>query len=108
MYQVYYSQNIVGIEGSSESIHYRIQDSHLDELILKARESADHDYRKAVYKECLEIIMDWGVEIPTYQRQNAIIFSTERVNISTLTPDITTFWGWMNDIQDLEMNPVKG
>ena len=108
MYQVYYSQNIVGIEGSSESNHYRIQDSHLDELILKARESADHDYRKAVYKECLEIIMDWGVEIPTYQRQNAIIFSTERVNISTLTPDITTFWGWMNDIQDLEMNPVKG
>jgi peptide/nickel transport system substrate-binding protein len=105
MYQVYYSQNVVGIEGSSESNHYRIQDSTLDQLIMDARKSADHAYRKSVYKQCLDIIMDWAVEIPTYQRQNAIIFSTERVNISTLTPDITTFWGWMNDIEKLEMNP---
>jgi peptide/nickel transport system substrate-binding protein len=33
-----------------------------------------------------------------------IIFSTERINISTITPDITTFWGWMHDIELLEMN----
>lgn len=107
MYQIYYSQNIVGIEGSSESNHYHIQDETLDKKILDARKSADHAYRKAIYKECLDIIMDWGVEIPTYQRQNAIIFSTERVNMSTVTPDITTFWGWMNDIELLEMNPAK-
>ena len=103
MYQVYYSQNIIGIEGSSESNHYHIQDSTLDDLIMKARESADHAYRKNIYKQCLEIILDWGVEIPTYQRQNAVIFSSERVNMATVTPDITTFWGWMNDIELLEM-----
>ena len=107
MYQVYHSSNVVGLPGSSESNHYRIQDDQLDKLIMDARKSADHNYRKGVYKECLDIIMDWGVEIPTYQRQNAIIFSTERVNMSTVTPDITTFWGWMNDIQLLEMNPVQ-
>ena len=107
MYQVYHSSNVVGLPGSSESNHYRIQDEQLDKLIMDARKSADHNYRKGVYKECLDIIMDWGVEIPTYQRQNAIIFSTERVNMSTVTPDITTFWGWMNDIQLLEMNPVQ-
>lgn len=107
MYQVYYSQNVVGLEGSTGSNHYRIQDSQLDKLIMDARVSADHDYRKATYKQCLDIILDWGVEIPTYQRQNAIIFSTERVNMSTVTPDITTYWGWMNDIELLEMNPTK-
>ena len=48
--------------------------------------------------------MDWGVEIPTYQRQNCVVFSTARVNMDTVTPDITTFWGWMNDIELLEMN----
>jgi len=106
MYQIYHSSNVVGVEGSSESNHYRIQDATLDELIMKARESADHAYRKAIYKQCLDIIMDWGVEIPTYQRQNAIIFSPERVNMKTVTPDITTFWGWMNDVELLEMNPV--
>ena len=107
MYQVYYSQNVVGLEGSTGSNHYRIQDSNLDKLIMDARVSADHDYRKSTYKQCLDIILDWGVEIPTYQRQNAIIFSTERVNMSTVTPDITTYWGWMNDIELLEMNPTK-
>ena len=71
---------------------------------MAARNSADRSYRKATYKECLDIIMDWGVEIPTYQRQNAIVFSTQRVNMDTVTPDITTFWGWMNDIEKLEMN----
>ncbi|NLG40497.1 MAG: hypothetical protein GX544_02250, partial [Chloroflexi bacterium] len=49
-------------------------------------------------------IIDWAVEIPTYQRKNVIIFSTERVNIESLTPDITTFWGWMNDLELVEMN----
>ena len=104
MYQVYHSSNIVGLEGSTESNHYSITDTDLDQLIMEARESDDQAFRKATYKECLEIILDWGVEIPVYQRQNAIIASTARVNISTLTPDITTYWGWMNDIEKLEMN----
>lgn len=90
MYQVYHSSNIYGLPGSTESNHYSIQDAKLDELIMAARESADQSYRKATYKQCLDIILDWGVEIPTYQRQNAVIFSTERVNMETMTPDITT------------------
>ena len=104
MYQVYHSNNIPGLEGSSESNHYHIQDPELDQLIIDARKSDDQNYRKAIYKEALEKIIDWAVEIPTYQRKNVIIFSTERINIDTLTPDITTFWGWMNDIELVEMN----
>lgn len=101
MYQVYHSDNANG--NGTNSNHYAIQDAKLDELILAARESADQSYRKATYKECLEIILDWGVEIPTYQRQNAVVVSEERVKVDTLTPDITTFWGWMNDIEKLDM-----
>lgn len=103
MYQVYHSSNIVGL-GGTDSNHYHIADDNLDRMILEARASADHAFRKSTYKECLETILDWGVEIPIYQRQNAFVISTARVNISTLTPDITTYWTWMNDLQDLEMN----
>lgn len=103
MYQVYHSSNVVGA-GGTDSNHYGIQDDGLDEKIMAARESADTAYRKGVYKECLDIVLDWAVEVPTYQRQNAIIFNSIRVNVATLTPDITTFWGWMNDIEKLEMN----
>lgn len=97
LYQIYHSQ------GGSNEKSYWLKDAQLDELILLARQSTDQTYRKTLYKECLDIIADWAVEIPIYQRQNVFIFSTRRVNIETLTPDITTFWGWENDIEKLEM-----
>ena len=103
MYQVYHSSGIVG-RGGSDSNHYHIDDAELDKLIVDARLSDDQSYRKQVYKQCLDIIVDWAVEIPAYQRQNCIIFSTQRINLETLTPDITTFWGWMNDLELLDMN----
>ena len=97
MYQIYHSQ------GSSNEKSYHLKDKRLDELILLARQSTDQAYRKLLYKECLEIINDWAVEIPVYQRQNTVIFSTERIDINTLTPDMTTFWGWENDIELLQL-----
>ncbi len=103
MYQIYHSTNVPGL-GGTDSNHYHISDSTLDELIMDARTSADQTFRKTTYKECLDIILDWACEVPTYQRQNVVIFSSERVNIDTVTPDITTFWGWMNDIELLELN----
>jgi len=104
MFQIYHSSNMVGLPGATGSNHYRIADAELDQLIMEARSSTDQAFRKPMYKECLDIILDWGVEVPTYQRQNAIIFATDRVNMETVTPDITTFYGWMAEIQNLEMN----
>ena len=104
MYQVYYSTNTVEGDGPSTSNHYHIMDAELDDLIMEARLSDEQSFRKAIYKQALDRIIDWAVEIPTYQRKNAIIFSTERINIESLTPDITTFWGWMNDLELVEMN----
>ena len=103
MYQVYYSTNGNG-KGGTESNHYMIADDTLDELIMEARTSADQAFRKATYKQCLDIIIDWAVEVPVYQRQNAVIMSTERVNIDTVTPDITPFWRWMAEIETMETN----
>lgn len=105
MYQVYFS----GIEdedreAGGSNYMYQIEDAELDEMILAARESTDQEYRKLMYKACLDTIISWACEIPTYQRQNAIIFSTERVNMDTVTPDITTFYGWASEIENIEMN----
>ncbi len=107
MYQVYHSNNRLpdkgGASNSTQSNHYQIADAELDELIMAARESDDENYRKTVYKQCLDIIMDWAVEVPAYQRKNLIIFSTQRLNHDTLTKDITTYWGWMAEIEKLEL-----
>ncbi|NMD37286.1 MAG: ABC transporter substrate-binding protein [Christensenellaceae bacterium] len=102
MYQVYHSSNIVG-KGGSDSNHYHIEDPALDQAIMDARKSDDQTYRKATYKQALDIIMDWAVEIPAYQRKNATIFSTQRINMDTMTPDMTTYWLWMTQINEIEM-----
>jgi len=104
MYQIYHSTNIHGLEGSSNSNHYGIQSEELDALIMEGRTSTDQAFRKATYKEALEVIMDWGVELPTYQRQNATLFSTERVNIDTIAGDQTPFYGWLAEVHTVEMN----
>ncbi len=105
MYQVYYSDVANGGKNRGGSAHqYGIEDAQLDELILDARSTADQDSRKAMYKACLDIIIDWAVEVPVYQRQDAVVFSTERVNVSTITPDITPFWTWNAEIEKIEMN----
>ncbi len=104
MYQVYHSTNVHGLEGSSNSNHYGIQSAELDKLIMDGRSSTDQAFRKATYKAALELLMDWGVEIPTYQRQEATLVSTERVNIDTIPGDLTPYYGWLAEVHTLEMN----
>lgn len=102
MYQIYHSSSIAG-RGGSGSNHYRIEDPELDNLIVDARKSDDQQYRKEIYKQALDLIVDWAVEIPAYQRKNSNIFSTERINVDTLAKDVTTFYNWGAEIETLEM-----
>ncbi len=102
MYQVYHSSNVIGA-GGTDSNQYMIADPELDQLIMDARNSTDQTYRKSVYKAALDVIIDWAVELPVYQRQNATIFSAERVNTDTLAGDLTTYWTFALDIEKLEL-----
>ena len=105
MTQIYFSDKANGGANKGGSNYmYAIEDEELDTIIKDALKSTDQTYRKAMYKAALDIVIDWAVEIPVYQRQNAILFSTERVNMDTVTPDITTFYGWMSELENTEMN----
>ena len=96
MFQLYHSQGATN--------YYAINDTDLDELIMAARQTTDQEARKAMYKEAMEIILDWGVELPVYQRSEATIFSTERVNIDTIAKDQTPYWTYKSELNNLELN----
>ena len=96
MYQLYHS--------SGSTNYYAIDDADLDELIMAARQTTDQEARKAMYKEAMEIILDWGVELPVYQRSEATIFSTERVNIDTIAKDQTPYWTYKSELNNTELN----
>jgi len=117
MYQVYYSDvkngpttevnannPYGGPNQGNSSKQYCIADPELDKLIMDARTSMDQSYRKAVYMSCLDIVIDWADEVPVYQRQNAIIYSPERVKAETFTPDVSTYYPWTREIQNVELN----
>ena len=95
MYQFYHS------EGSTN--YYQIADQELDSLIESARKSTDQSYRKRLYQDAMEIIMDWGVEVPFYQRSEAYVISSERVDVSTLPEDMTPYWGWAAEVEQIEL-----
>ena len=95
MFQLYHSN------GSTN--YYQIDDADLDEMIEAARLSTDQTYRKGLYKAAMEIIMDWGVELPVYQRSECVMLSTERVNRDTLPTDMTPYLSWQNEVYNLEM-----
>ena len=96
MYQLYHS--------SGSTNYYNIDDADLDELIMAARQTTDQEARKAMYKEAMEIILDWSVELPVYQRSEATIFSTERVNIDTIAKDMTPYWTYKSELNNTELN----
>ena len=95
MYQLYHSQ------GSTN--YYKINDPSLDELIVAGRQTLDTESRKTIYKEAMDIILDWGVELPVYQRSECTIFGTARVNIDSVVKDQTPYWGWKDEIEKLEL-----
>ena len=95
MYQLYDSK------GSTN--YYEINDADLDELIETARQTTDQDARKAMYKEAMEIILDWGVELPVYQRSESAIFSSERIDTATIPNDLTPYWTYQSEINTIAL-----
>ena len=95
MYQLYHSK------GSTN--YYEINDPDLDELIIAARQTTDQEARKAMYKEAMEIILDWGVELPVYQRSEASIFSSERIVIDSIPKDMTPYWTYLSEIDQIQV-----
>ena len=99
MTQVYSGANAHG--NGTNSNHYSVDDPALDDLIARGRASADTEERKSIYKDAMEIILDWGCELPLYQRKDCTVFSAERVDIDSIPGDMTPYWGWAAEIETL-------
>lgn len=93
MFQLYHSQGTTN--------YYQIADDELDSIIMTARKSIDQTYRKTLYQAAMEIVMDYAVEVPIYQRSECYLLSTERVDADSLPGDMTPYWGWRAEINTL-------
>ncbi len=96
MFQIYHSEG-----GSAKN--YRIYQKELDDLVMEGRTSTDQTYRKAVYKEALDYIVDYAVEIPIYQRQECTTYSAERIDLDSTVKDPTSFYTYRAEIENIAM-----
>ena len=96
MFQIYHS------EGGSAG-HYRINSKELDQLVLEAKTVTDQAVRKALYKEALDFVVDFACEIPVYQRQDCTIYSSERIDVDSITKDQTTYYTYLNELDRIAM-----
>lgn len=94
MFQLYHSQ------GSTN--YYHILSDELDELIMEGRAHTDNTVRKGIYQAAMEIIMDYAVELPVYQRSECTLFSTQRIDLTTLQPDMTPYWTWKSGLDTIK------
>lgn len=95
LYQTYHS------DGPSN--HYKIKDDALDKLIMDGIKTSDIEERKQIYSNALDIIMDWAVEMPVYQRKNMYIFNSDIVNIESLPADMTPYYGYFAEVEKFEL-----
>ena len=82
---------------------YGIDDDTLSDKLETLRTTQKQSNREKIYKQCYDIVLDWAVEVPVYQKQNAIIYSQARMNANTITPDMTEYYDWMNEVHNIEM-----
>ena len=102
VYQNYYSGSNPEYPPGSAVRYFDIADEELDALIIKTFYTGDQGQKRALFKQCYDKIEEWGVILPTYQRMNVTVASTERVNINSLAPDLTGFYKWTRELYKVE------
>lgn len=102
LYQMFHSPEKKDKEAGSRN-YFGISDSDLDEYIEEAEVSPGLKKSIRLYSQSYGKIMEWAVMIPFYQERELSVFSSSRINMETIVPDITAYFGWMEELQSVEM-----
>ena len=76
----------------------------LSKLIDEARETTVQSKRADIYGEALDLVMDLAVELPTYQRNDCVAYTTV-IDANSLNQDPNAFSGVIDRLW--ELNYVK-
>ncbi len=60
-------------------------------------------FRKQRYKRCYNSILGMAVEVPVIEQQEALLYSSSRIDTDTMAKDLTAYYSWVNEIESVEM-----
>ena len=81
----------------------------LSELIDAGRKTNNQTQRANIYSKALDIVMQLAVELPTYQRNDLFAYNTNKIDVTTLTPDaqLSPYKGLTSDLHLVSLNEEK-
>lgn len=71
--------------------------------LKKTDETVRAERKKKTYRKAFNTILEQAIEVPICQKQRIIMFSASRIKMDTMTKDTTTYYDWINEIQNVEM-----
>ncbi len=74
----------------------------LSELIEEGRATLEESERKDIYEEALELVMQLAVELPTYQRNDLVVYNKEVIDVSTLNPEPSAYAGLYDRLWEVD------
>ena len=78
-------------------------DSTKLKAFIRDAEAADEEDRQSAFMKCYDrTVNTYAVEVPMYRRIQCTLFSTLRIDISTLTPDMTDSYDWSDEIWSIK------
>ena len=90
----WHTDNLMAAENVAGSNLAYFSNARVDYLSALERTDEDIAFRRAIFLEAFNIIMDYGVILPVFNRADIQMFSAERINIDTLPPGMSTDFGW--------------
>ncbi len=79
-----------------------IQDEELNRLLMQLRTESDESKRSALYRQCYDIVEEWGVEVPVCMPKQALVFKNSSIQPDTVARDITPYYSWIREIETLK------
>lgn len=98
--QIYDSSKVV--KGGSN--RFWLQDKKLDALLEQTLHTLDFEERKALVAQELDIIMDWAVTMPTYQRKNLFLYNPDVINLDSIPANSSPYYNYKHAMHLIELN----
>lgn len=113
MYQVYHKNSkATSVKNWGYDVIYRddkysYERGIIDELSGKidaARKTINQTARKAIYAEALTLVMDLAVELPTYQRNDLVVYNKDLIDVTSINQNPTHLSGVFDKLWLVDFN----
>lgn len=88
--------------GSPDNL-FSITSTEIKRIAVKEEKYVEDTELKELYKRCYDKLFNMSVELPVNELQTAILYSSARIDIDTMTRDTTMYYDWVNEIENIEM-----